>query len=499
MLGWYDRYRWFYFLVLAGFYLAAFTGQWQPEPDSALYLSIGRNLAQGEGYHYHGYPHALAYPGMPYLIAGTFVLFGIDVLWPAHVLMLLMAGATLALSYRLVRLHLDRPTAVFVTCLLGMTFTLFRYAFELRNDLPFTLGVMAFLAGWEACLKPDPKTGHLRIRPADVALMIAGLALAVVMRPHMWVLVVAIVGAGVIRLMQTRRMRRVLLGMIAGVGGLVALLLWLDPRQGQGFRYTYEAAGLSALAELLTPQGISRLGRQVVVLLEETVAEAALGHQLGPVLTSIVSIALLAAAVVLIRRRWLWGLLIIGTVLLMLVLPVPPAPRYLLPIVPLMALGWFLAIMRIIQPMRQPWRNVVFIALLSVWVVPNFLKILKEIAEQRYPPMAASYQRETSLRAFSSQLRHAVEPDAWVLASEKTARVLSYWSDRRVAARYELPPQGEIDSALYILEPIDPQEALVLKERRLRVGPVVVERAGDNGQPTWTLRRLIPEIETEAP
>src|SRR4051812_15754141 len=30
--------------------LAGFNGQWRPEPDSALYLTIGRSLAVGQGY-----------------------------------------------------------------------------------------------------------------------------------------------------------------------------------------------------------------------------------------------------------------------------------------------------------------------------------------------------------------------------------------------------------------------------------------------------------------
>src|SRR4051794_2931002 len=49
-----DRLRYW----LLGFTLlalcAGFNGQWRPEPDSALYLTIGRSLATGHGYSYMG-------------------------------------------------------------------------------------------------------------------------------------------------------------------------------------------------------------------------------------------------------------------------------------------------------------------------------------------------------------------------------------------------------------------------------------------------------------
>src|SRR5689334_3360797 len=55
------RRRWLLIGVLA-LYLLGFNGQWRLEPDSALYLTIGRNLAEGRGYTYHGVSHHLAYP-----------------------------------------------------------------------------------------------------------------------------------------------------------------------------------------------------------------------------------------------------------------------------------------------------------------------------------------------------------------------------------------------------------------------------------------------------
>ncbi len=499
LLAWYDRHRVIYFVVLALFYVAGFTGRWQPEPDAALYLSIGRNLAQGEGYNYHGHPHALAYPGMPYLLAATFELFGVDVVWPAHVVMLLMAAAALALCYRLVRLHTDRPAAVFLTCLVGMTFTVYRYAFELRNDLPFTVGVLAFLAGWEACLgrwreNPNPS----RVRWYDIAMMVGGLALAMVMRPHMWVLLAAILGAGVIGIFKSQRLRRILLPVLGGVLLLVVALWWMDPRRGSGVRYTYEAAILASLTELTTPQGLARMGRHTLILLEDSLAEAAFGHRLGPVITSLVSLLLLGLSVELIRRRWLWGLFIIGTVLMLIL--VLPAPRYLLPVVPLMAMAWFSGMLAFQRRLGHPWGNVVFITMLAIWVAPNFLKIVKFIGEQRIPALAPSYERFVALENFADDLREVVEPEAWVVSHEKIARVLSYWSDRRVAAWYEIDALDRIADPLYVIEPTTPQMDAKVAEGGLVPGEIVLSGpVDDTGQPRWVLRRLVQPVEAGVP
>src|SRR5687767_15127646 len=163
LLAWVDRQRRVLFAVLLVSYLWGFNGQWRVEPDSALYLVIGRNLAEGDGLTYHGKPHNLAFPGLPALIAGTLKLFGTDNLVAAHAVMLLVALCALGLTYRLFLLHADRPTAVAVTLLLGFSRTFYRYAFELMSDMPFLLGVLAFLVGYESLV--HRRKGHDPLMP----------------------------------------------------------------------------------------------------------------------------------------------------------------------------------------------------------------------------------------------------------------------------------------------------------------------------------------------
>ncbi len=55
-------------LIVAWFALAV-SPAWLPTPDSALYLMLGRSIAQGHGYALDGHPHAYVPPGFPYMLA----------------------------------------------------------------------------------------------------------------------------------------------------------------------------------------------------------------------------------------------------------------------------------------------------------------------------------------------------------------------------------------------------------------------------------------------
>ncbi len=78
----------------------------------------------------------------------------------------------------------------------GLSFTrlFYRYCFEILSDLPFLLGVMAFLAGYEAIFSRQTDTGESRPSPRwyDWALLIGGLVVAIAMRPVMWLLLAAV-------------------------------------------------------------------------------------------------------------------------------------------------------------------------------------------------------------------------------------------------------------------------------------------------------------------
>ena len=176
-----DRHRHVLFLALFGMYALGFNGQWRVERDSALYLTLARNLSQGLGYSYRGIPHHLAYPGLPLLFAGVFRLLHTQSVVPLLVLMMLLAWAGLGLSYRLFLLHSGRPTAVMVTLGLGMTRLFYRYSFELLSDMPFLVAVLAFLVGFESIFFARRRDPRHEPRWFDWVFLIGGLGMAMSM------------------------------------------------------------------------------------------------------------------------------------------------------------------------------------------------------------------------------------------------------------------------------------------------------------------------------
>ncbi len=237
LLAFADRHRLALWTAMLCFYLAAFNGQWRIQSDAALYLSIGRNLAHGLGFTYLGEPNHLAYPGWPGLIALTFKLFGAKSLAPVNLLMMLMSLATVAMVYRLFLLHSGRPTAVVISIGVGLTKAFFCYGFELWSDMPFALGAICTLAGYEGLFGRrgvQSDAGHSNNPRAawkhgvDWFLLIGGLLFAAAMRPTIWPLLAAL-GLAMIAETFRRRIRwRILIGVIAVAIAVTVLVMRVD-------------------------------------------------------------------------------------------------------------------------------------------------------------------------------------------------------------------------------------------------------------------------------
>ena len=70
------RRLWLVGAIVAAVYLAGVPVQWWPTPDSALYLGLGRSLAEGDGYRFDGEPCTTVTPGLPWILAGIRTVFG---------------------------------------------------------------------------------------------------------------------------------------------------------------------------------------------------------------------------------------------------------------------------------------------------------------------------------------------------------------------------------------------------------------------------------------
>ncbi|HZL36010.1 MAG TPA: hypothetical protein VFC78_11910 [Tepidisphaeraceae bacterium] len=451
-----DRHRKAFFAGVFLIYLLGFNAQWRVERDSALYLSIGRNLAHGLGYTYRGQPHNLLYSGFPTLIAGTFRVFHTQSIVPALVLMLLMGLATLGLTYRLFLLHSGRPTAVLVTVGLGVTRLFYRYSFELLSDMPFLLGVMAFLVGYEALSRSREDAGDGRPRESlsrtqwlDWALLFVGLGVAVTMRPTMWVLVAAIVLALVWRAFQGT-VNWVLLGVaVAAVAAAVAF------RRAASGTDEYER-NIFGQFKHLGPLLQHILHHNLHDLFEATLIKSLFGCAMLRAFNSVIGLLIIGLGVAMLRYRLLWGLLVLLTIGVLLV--TKPLDRYLLPVIPLLVYGWWRFLVWLNHRLPVKWADLAFLALLIGGLSTNMARVGEMVVEQRRAPFLAHFHNgryESAPRVARLIARNTPQfPDGgnvWILTEPNVARIMTFLSDRNTFDATEPVPFDPAGMTLYAL------------------------------------------------
>ena len=425
VLGAADRYRHVLLAATGLLYLLAFNGQWLIEPDSALYLTLARNIARGDGYVYHGLAHNVVYPGLPYSLAALFRLIPSQAIVGCDLLILICGWAALALTYRLMLLAYDRPTAVVVTVLTGLAHEYFRYCYEIMPEMPFLAGVMAVLAGHEALTLAD--------RPArwwDWAIFAAGVVIVINTRPMMmpllglWVVATA---------WNSGRLRRgVATPVVLGVVALMLIFFWYEPRHP--FTTTTVSYERIAVREIVHLPG---RWRQVLTNLKDLLGKSAVRAVLGtpleyPLLSGLFSAAILGAGIALGRVRPLWGMWVAATVAKLALFY--SHDRYLVPVLPLLMFGWWRFMCRVSIRLPGLWGNGVFAILLAATVVPNIAETGVIVVQQHLQPFITHYRdgRLAGMAAMAGELDRRTGAGDLILAPPETSRALTFLSDRIV-------------------------------------------------------------------
>jgi hypothetical protein len=527
LLAFADRHRWKLFLALLGLYALGFNAQWRVEPDSALYLSVGRNLAEGRGYTFNGEPHRLVFPGLPLLFAGIFKLFPGDApnraLVAALVVMLLIGAAVLALTYRLFLLHVGRPTAVMITFGLGISRLFYFFCFELRSDMPFLLGVMAFLVGHEAVFHRRP----LRLSPShsptsvafdimygaeatpwrltrsdpptsaswfDYVLLIGGLGAAVATRPTMWALLMAIalaLGWSLIR--NPIRLPQIMICAamaLLGAGAFAWRFHTVDSTMGQYEEslFHFQFGHMGAVLHNLVHENIPRL-------FQPTLSQALFGSRLDPFTGVLTGSATLVVSATMLLKRPLWFLWVAMTVAMMLV-AIKPLDRYFLECLPLLVFAWWSAIRWLNQRLPQPWANWVFIALFLFGGITNLCRTTEFIVEQRRKPFLDHYKegRYASQQQVGRLLQDHVDEKAWVVVSAQYSRSLAFLSRRKVVGPRSIGDLRLPKNNFYALEPLDEGARRWFEDIvKFQPGPEVGSFKGKMDAKPWQLYKAVPK------
>jgi hypothetical protein len=491
LLPWIDRWRWVFFAALVAIYLAGFNGQWRMQPDAALCLSLGRNLAEGRGYTYLGEPHHLVYPGWPTLLAITFKLFGSNrtsntgALLPQHILILLIAFATIAMVYRLVLLHSGRPTAVVVAIGLGVTKTFYGFGFELWTDLPFTLGVITFFAGVEAIWPTAPKNTSRRARWYDWFLLVGGLGLAYATRPMIWPLLLAVTAAIIWAAYRRRLSRRAVIGAITFASLIAIVAIVTLVRHRAAIAAEFETGYERYVIQQATHPGeaLTKVWTQNIPnLLSWAASDTLFQVRFGP-FNILLSLFVISLGLSLVRDHRLWGFWFVA--LLLTITLILPLDRYFLPVIPLLVLSWWQFLVWVNRRFKNGWGNWAFAILLGSAMGVNISKVGGIVMQQHARPFIAHYSHGefAAIPALAGEIRDHLEPDAIVLIRPPYAAVTAFLTRRYVTNGLGTPPSVLTGKPVYIVERDDENIEQLLHETNLSVGPSIWQSPTDVPQP----------------
>ncbi|MFP4222489.1 MAG: ArnT family glycosyltransferase [Phycisphaeraceae bacterium] len=489
-----DRHRGKIALGIVLLYAIGFNGQWRIRPDTALYADLARSLVEGGGFTGPDGRPSHAQPGLPRLIAASFRLTGSEALWPMITLMWLLGLATLWLCYDLFKRAIDRPVALAVTCLLAVNGLFYQHAFEVLTDLPFLFGLLLVLGGGE---RWHHATG--RSAWAAAGMVLAGLLVMAAMRTVFLTFLAAAGLTGGWYLLRGGWRRWRLLLPIGGVMGLVFVLVrLLDPRlSGPAGAVPDEQRALTMLTADLPRTLRAGLTQELPVLLAESLPEAVTGTELSVVGTPLMLAFLVLSLAILLRKRVFWGLLVLGfaaqSVLLTEVIT-----RYLLPVLPLLALAWWWIAAEASRRLPGPWDGAVFAGMLLLWVGPNLAMTGKLAVEQRQVPFLAHYDhgRYVPLARLAEQLQAHTPEDAFIVQGLERDEELGYLADRRVvdaaAGHWPLLQQAADAESLYLVMTSDAPLEAWRAQLRLDLGAPLARVTAEVGEPPWTLHAAEP-------
>ncbi len=395
ILKWMSTDRIFAWLPLAVvcIYAATLNGYWRYQPDSALYLALGRSLARSGSFTWNFHPHVYVWPGFPALLSVVYAAVGENFLVLNVLMALLGVGCVLAGRSLYACLCESNVRAGICIMILGFSGTLLYYSRYILSDVPFTLLVMLGLyCGLRLTECENGKSWRWTAAAAVIA------CAAVFVRPHGPALLIALVVGVWLRRGAFRRWRSgvaetaalCLPALLAAGGWLYRCALVKVPRAP-----TYHGV---FLPRLHPSSFLVRLLRKAPELLDG-VGNVLAGvdvDELGGLCMSLVIILGVARSV---RRRQFipvsFGVIYLGAVLLG-----NPGRRYLLPVLPLLVFWlvegvftighWLLNRHERLSPTLIRVIGLFALGFLLSW---NLGRIIDVVWETRRPDFYQSYEK----------------------------------------------------------------------------------------------------------
>lgn len=492
---WADRYRWAVLVLVVGTYLLAYNGEFRGQPDTGLHLTIARSLYMGEGFVHPLGDEVRANPGLAYLLAGTMHLAGPEPFALAHAVIVGLALATLAVAFCWFRLHLGRPAAVLLTATLGLSVTFFQYAFYLMTDMPFLLGAMLFLWGWDRLLK------HHAPRLADLLLLAAGMGIMVAFRTVAITFLGAVAVALVWHVVRSGDRRLWITGGavlgVCVVGMAAAVISSHGTASEDGPRIIADTQIIAERFVNFRQTVTEDIPRNTARLFKDHMANAMIGVRMGDVTNSVIALAVIGLGLALFRRHPLGALLVLAFVVQTLMFMV--VERYYLAILPVLLLGWWQGACWCEQR-RGAWRwrrgaLALCFLMLVFWIVPNALRTAKFVMLQRQPNFfkhdsGGRYAAQFALRDWLRD-GDSVPVGSTIVTDHRDLHVLVYLMmplDVSVTSHRHVQAGNAVGDHIYVLEPMGADVRQLVEQQSWDLGEPVVTVPTRRASETLRLR-----------
>lgn len=426
------------FMAAVVLYTAGLNDHWRFQRDSAVYMGLGRSLAETGTYSFDYQPHVFVWPGFPAMLSVLYRVFGESFL-AMNVLVKLFGLGCIAMALALFgRLQLSGRQMLACFLLFAFSRTLYYYSSHVMADVPFTFFLVAGLYFGARMLQSDGGASWLWCAAASAAACAAcfmrplGPALLAGLAAGLWL------RAGAAKRWAPNLGKTAVL--IAPIGTLGAAWLLrcatVNTSSHLGYydvfiwRFGIVHAALHAVTEI--PAAIGAL------------SDAVLGVDFPPI--GVFIFLVMGSGLIAALRRGERLLSVFGIVYLGGICLADPGRRYLLPALPVILYWLVLGAGTMGAYVANRWRSVpsrriarAGAALLLVALSVNVLRIAKVIYEQRSPDFYAATGdgRMKNYFQLSDWLAQTAGPQDVVFAYEY--RFLHYFS----RVRTEPLPRGE--------------------------------------------------------
>lgn len=479
LLRFVGRYRYALLAAVALLHLLAFTGRWRPGGDSAAFLVLGRRLHEhGDLVTMTGYGDGVM-PGYPWLLSQLIAITGSEesAITAAIGLNLAATLAWLTFVFLAVRAVVDRPTAVWVTLLCGVS----ARAMEAGADV---LPGMVFAALLAAVLWAEAwRVGWWRWAIVAVLLvvMVALRSVTALVVGAAWLAW----GIGMVRArveqppgdrsLASTAQRSVWAGLF-----VVFAFLFFVP----GVRRDLEVLFTGLLSD--GPGRVLGATREALVW---AVPEGVIGIDPSVYVGPVLGVLFIGAGVALTRVRLFWGVLVLAFVLPWFLFL--STPRYVVPVLPLLLLG----VWRLLVLMERRWPGArsgwAVLAAAGLLLAANGVGVGRLIVEQRGEPFLERYRdgKYAAAMEVSHWLRDNSLPGSRVLVTLDERPSVSWWSRRDALPLISTPAMNA--GVLYAVEPLDKAARAAMTELGWSLGPALFEADDPRRGDTWTLHEVM--------